>query len=107
MAPNGPSGPKTVLMGIIHDYMPWWTTLGPFRGPQGSLNGPNSTKMALLDPIWSCKSPKWPKQHQTPLLDPVKSPVVQLNSFGPIWAILGQAGPFWCCLGHLETPVGL
>ena len=34
------SGPKTVLGGIIYDYMPFWTTLGPLRYPRGPQNGP-------------------------------------------------------------------
>ena len=28
-----PNGPKTFLRGIIHDYMTYWTTLGPFQRP--------------------------------------------------------------------------
>ena len=28
-----PNGPKTFLRGKIHDYMPYWTTLGPFPWP--------------------------------------------------------------------------
>merc|ERR1712173_448451 len=27
-------------MGILHDYMSCWTTLGPFRYPRGAQNGP-------------------------------------------------------------------
>ena len=34
-----PNDPKTLQMGILHDYMSYWTTLGPFRGPQGPKNG--------------------------------------------------------------------
>ena len=39
MTPNGPNDFKTLPMGILHDYMSWWTTLGPFQRPtwpQGS-----------------------------------------------------------------------
>ena len=32
--------PKTIPMGILHDYMSCWTTLGPFRYPRGPQNGP-------------------------------------------------------------------
>ena len=28
-----PNGPKTFLRGIIHNYMTYWTTLGPFQRP--------------------------------------------------------------------------
>ena len=31
-----PNGPKTLPMGILHDYMPWSTTLGPFQRPTGA-----------------------------------------------------------------------
>ena len=37
---KGPYGPKTVPEGIIHNYMPCWPTLEPFRDPQGPWNGP-------------------------------------------------------------------
>ena len=30
MALHDPNGPKTLLMGILHDIMSCWTTLGPF-----------------------------------------------------------------------------
>ena len=33
MTPNGPNDPKTLPMGILHDYMSCWTTLGPFQRP--------------------------------------------------------------------------
>ena len=30
-----PNGPKRLDMGILHDYMSCWTTLGPFRYQRG------------------------------------------------------------------------
>ena len=33
MALHDPNGPKTLLMGILHDIMSCWTTLGPFQRP--------------------------------------------------------------------------
>ena len=34
-------------MGILHDYMSCWTTLGPFRYPQGPQNGPKQHQNGL------------------------------------------------------------
>ena len=31
-----PNDPKTLQVGILHDYMSCWTTLGPFQGPTGA-----------------------------------------------------------------------
>ena len=31
-----PNGPKTLQMGILHDYMSCWSTLGPFQRPIGA-----------------------------------------------------------------------
>ena len=106
MTPNGPSGPKTVLMGIIHDYMLYWTTLGPFRGPQGSLNGPNSTKMALLDPIWPILAQNHLIGPQGTLRGPVRVFGAVLAIWGTCRAILGHEGPFWCCFGSFRDPCG-
>ena len=51
-----PNDPKTLPMGILHDYMSCWTTLGPFQRPTG---GP---KMALHDPKWPFnEEPSYPK----------------------------------------------
>ena len=35
-----PNDPKTLPMGILHDFMSCWTTLGPFGYPRGPQNGP-------------------------------------------------------------------
>ena len=37
---KAPTDLKTLPMGILHDYMSCWTTLGPFRYPRGPQNGP-------------------------------------------------------------------
>ena len=31
-----PNGPKTLPMGMIHDILSCWTTLGPFQRPTGA-----------------------------------------------------------------------
>ena len=31
-----PNDPETLLLGILHDYMSCWTTLGPFQRPTGA-----------------------------------------------------------------------
>ena len=64
-----PNGPRTLPMGILHDIMSCWTTLGPFQrpsGPQNSAkqhqNGPLCAKMALYDPKGCLnEEPSWPK----------------------------------------------
>ena len=68
MTPNGPSGPKTVLRGIIYDYMPCWTTLGPFQRPTGVSKWPKTapkwpyiTQNGLAWPHMALHDPKWPK----------------------------------------------
>ena len=46
-----PNGPKTFLRGIIHDYMTYWTTLGPFQRPTW--------------PQWASeKAPRWSSMTQ-------------------------------------------
>ena len=44
-----PNGPKTFLRGIIHNYMTYWTTLGPFQRPtwpqRASENTPGWSSM--------------------------------------------------------------
>ena len=52
-----PNDPKTLPMGILHDYMSCWTTLEPFRYHGGPKMAQNSTKMAQN----GSKSPEWLK----------------------------------------------
>ena len=111
MTPDGPNDPKTLPMGICHDYMSCWTTLCPFQRPTGphngqkqhqkwpfmTKNGPSRTKMALHDPKWpktllmgilhdimSCwttlGAPKWPKTAPN----------------GPLCPKMALHGPKWC-----------
>ena len=42
-----PNGPKTLTMGILHDIMLCWTTLGPIQRSIGA-------------PKWPKTAPKWP-----------------------------------------------
>ena len=45
MTPNGPIDPKTLPLGILHDYLSCWTTIGPFSEAHGGpLWAQNSTK---------------------------------------------------------------
>ena len=43
-----PNGPKRLDMGILHDILSSWTTLGPFQRPTGA-------------PKWPKIAPRWPK----------------------------------------------
>ena len=47
-----PNGPKTLPMDILHDNMPYWTTLGPFQRPKGVQ------KLPKTSPSWPNISPK-------------------------------------------------
>ena len=38
-----PNGPKTLPMGILHDYMSCRTTLGPFQRPTGAPKWPKTS----------------------------------------------------------------
>ena len=42
-----PNDPKTLPMGILHDYMSCWSTLGPFRYPRGPQNDPKQHQKGL------------------------------------------------------------
>ena len=44
---KGQSDPKTLRLGIIHDNMSCWPTLGPFRHPRGPQKGPFGPKQSL------------------------------------------------------------
>ena len=44
---KAPNDPKTLPMGILHEYMSCWTTLGPFRYPRGPQNGPKQHQKGL------------------------------------------------------------
>ena len=42
-----PNDPKTLPTGILHDYMSYWATLGPFGYPRGAQKGPFGLKQTL------------------------------------------------------------
>ena len=44
---KAPTDLKTLPMGILHDYMSCWTTLGPFGYPRGPQNGPKQHQNGL------------------------------------------------------------
>ena len=44
---KAPNDPKTLLMGILHDYKSCWPPMGPFRYPQGAQKGPFGPKQTL------------------------------------------------------------
>ena len=95
MTQNGPNGPKTLPMGILHDYMSCWTTLGPFQRPTGAPKWPKTS------PWWPRISPKWPfmtpNVHTWPQTALKHSPWIYymiLCHFGPLWGLLrGPWGP--------------
>ena len=111
MTPNDPE----TLLGILHDYMSCWTTLGPFQRPTGphngqkqhqkgpfmAKNGPSRTKMALHDP-------KWPKSLLMGILHDIMSCWTTLGPFqrsagpqngpkqhknGPLWPKMALYDP--------------
>ena len=44
---KAPYDPKTLPMGLLHDYMSCWTTLWPFRYPGGPQNDPKQHQNGL------------------------------------------------------------
>ena len=71
---------KTLPMGILHDVVSCWSTLGPFQRPMGPQNGPNSTIMALHDQKWPFMTQNGPAMKK--LHDP-KYPIMTQNV--PAW----------------------
>merc|ERR1712110_1406470 len=64
-------------MGILHDYMSCWTTLGPFQRPTGAPKWPKTApKMALHDQKWLFMTQNGPAMMS--LHDP-KSPFMTQN----------------------------
>ena len=83
-------GPKTVLRGIIHAYMPFWTTLLHPWGPQKGLFWPKKVLLGAPDIPWG-QICHWLVQlcglHPYHVLGPLKRPL--RHSWGP------KRGPFW------------
>ena len=46
---KAPTDLKTLPMGLLHEYMSYWTTLGPFGYPRG----PQMAQMTFQGNIWS------------------------------------------------------
>ena len=90
-AQNGPSDSKTCL---IHDYISYWATLGPFKyprgpqnGPKQNQNGPKSPKVVNMVP----QGPKWPHKAQN---GPSDSKTCLIHDYMSYWATLGTfSGP--------------
>ena len=75
-----PNGPETLPMGILHDIVSLWTTLGLFRGPLG--------------PRWPLKSPQGgPIWHIIKYYVPEKC----------LRAIWSHAGTFWVMKGYFGS----
>ena len=92
-----PNGHETFLRGIIHDYMPYWTTLWPFQ-------------RHTWPPWASEKAPGWSSMTQYHVIYPWE---VFQGHLGSYMDILGHEGPFlvmkghfWCCFGPLWGPRG-
>ena len=110
------NGPKTLPMGMLHDIMSWWTTLGPFQRQTGAT-------------LASEKAPGWPNMAYNHVLCPCE---MFKGHFGSCRDILGHGGIFWvmkflhcrailgqewpflvmkghygAALGHFGAPMGL
>ena len=99
-----PNDPKTLPMGILHDYMSYWTTLGPFQRPTRAQKWPKTS------PRWPKISPKWPFMAPNVLTWPQMAlkhfPWVYymiLCHVRPPWSLFrGPLGPQW----PLKRPQG-
>ena len=103
-----PNGPKTLTMGILHDTVSCWTTMGPFQRPTGA--------------IWaSQKAPGWLNMSYNHVLCPWEMFKGHFGSCryifghkGIFWVmralhgsiILGRKGPFWVINGHFGAVFG-
>ena len=103
-----PNGPKTLPMGILHDIVLCWTTLGPFQRPRGAM--------------WASeKATGWSNMAYNHVLCPWEMFHGHLGScrdilghegsslkhhFGSWRAILGHKGLFWWYFGPFWGPRG-
>ena len=93
-----PNGPKTLPMDILHDYMPYWTTLGPFQRPKGVQ------KLPKTSPSWPNISPKL--IFMTPNV-PTWPQIAQIHFPWVYYMILCHVGPPWgLCRGPREPQIG-
>ena len=122
---KAPNDPKTLPMGILHDYMSCWATLGPFRYPRGPQNGP---KQHRNGPEWlkitrmAQNGTAWPQMtlntshgyitwlyvmldHPGPFSEAHGGPIMAQSSTknGPSWPKMALHDPKWSCM----TPNGL
>ena len=98
-----PNDPKTLPMGILHDYMSCWTTLGPFQRPTGAPKWPKTApKMALHDPKCPCMTQNGPKTLPMGILDDIVSCFTTLGPFqrstGAMWTSEKALG--WCNVSY-------
>ena len=87
-----PNDPKTLPMGILHDYKSCWTTLRPFGYPRGAQNGPKQhrnglewlkiTRMVQNVPAW----PQMALKHFPWLY------YMNICHVGPLWGHSGTHG---------------
>ena len=108
-----PNGPKTLPMGMLHDILSCWTTLGPFQRPLGTrwpLKRPQG------GPIWHIIMPcEMFKGHFGSCRDIFgHEGIFWVMKFLHCRAILGHAWPFLvmkghygAVLGHFGAPMGL
>ena len=104
-----PNGPRTLPMGILHDIMSCWTTLGPFQRPSGPQNGakqhqngPLWPKMALYDPKWCLnEEPSWPKMS---LHDPKCTCMTWNDPKTFLRGIIHDYITYWTTLGPFQSP---
>ena len=82
-----PNGPKTLLMGMLHDYMSCWTTLGPSQG--GPTSGQSGVVTISLIPSDHLRA-----------VGTESGPSGPLSSFSPSYGLLEAK---WALLG---PPVG-
>ena len=97
MIPNGPNDPKTLLIGILHDYMSCWTTLGPFQRPTGAPRWPKaSPRRPKISPKWPFMTPHVPTWHQMALNPFPRVYYMILCHVGPPLGLCrGTLGPRW------------
>jgi hypothetical protein len=121
---KAPNDPKTLPMGILHDYMSCWTTLGPLKYPRGPQNGPKQHQNGLQ---WlkitrmAQNGTAWPQMtlntshgyitwlyvmldHPGPFSEAHGGSIMAQNSTknGPSWPNMALHDPKWPCM----TPNG-
>merc|ERR1712051_430132 len=100
-----PNGPKTLLMGILHDIMSCWTTLGRFQRPSGAMWGPHGPRGPLKRPQGG---PIW---HIVLYYAPEKCFMAIWSHAGTFWVMKSNFGScrlfieasFWAMKGHFGS----